>query len=331
MAALTILTLLGAGCDTPTPHPVASPSASPTAALPGLLGLGGETAGPLLVSGPYAVSGNLGSGSGSLPSATVPNTATAALTALTLALGVPGPPISTATGLGYNLGSTNGYQLTTDPTLSTFNFHPNAPTDEVGTTPTLAGADQFAESFLSAAHVPAGGGLIPLPQLSFTAASDRTVYFQWSLEGLPVVNILGQPQEIFVNVATDQNQVTQLVGITGAVPYGEIGNPVIYPAMEPAQAVQYLNSGTIKPDAYLLSLAGQPFPSPSPAPSGLTTISSESRAVVVSYGTAVPVFVFQVSGNANVSQFVTCAVPPDGCVPLRFSTASPSPSPSTSS
>jgi hypothetical protein len=251
----------------------------------------------------------------------------AALTALVQALGVPGPPISTATGLGYNLDSTSGYQLTTDADLGTFNYHPNSPTDEVGTTPTLAIANQFAEAFLADAHVPASGGVRPLPQFSVTHGSDRTVYFQWTLSGLPVVNILGQPAEIYVDVARDQFQVLQLVGISGAVPYGAIGNPVVFPAMQTYQVVQYLNSGVIKPAAYLLSPSLQPFPSPSPSPLGPTTLNDEYRAIVDSYGTAVPVYVFQVSGNPTIAQFVTCAVPPAGCVPLRFRSAIPSPSP----
>jgi|GEM_PF-5995414 len=251
----------------------------------------------------------------------------AALTALVQALGVPGPPISTATGLGYNLDSTTGYQLTTDANLDTFNYHPNSPTDEVGTTPTLAIANQFAEAFLSGAHVPAGGGVSPRPQLSVTHGSDRTVYFQWTLNGLPVVNILGQPAEIAVDVARDQFQVLQLVGISGAVPYGATGNPVVFPAMQAYQVVEYLNSGVIKPAAYLLSPSLQPFPSPSPSPLGPVTLNDESRAIVDSYGTAVPVYVFQVSGNPAVGEFVTCAVPPAGCVPLRFRSPTPSPSP----
>ncbi|HUY09417.1 MAG TPA: hypothetical protein VMW80_08210 [Candidatus Dormibacteraeota bacterium] len=330
LSAITLLSLSVTGCGSTPTHPVASPSASPSAALPGLLGLAGETALPLAIAGPYYVEDNVGTEPREVDSATVPDTAMAAVTALAQDLGVPGAPISTANGLGYNLGATSGYQLTTNPTLTSFNFHPNTPTDEVGTTPTVAGADQFAESFLSGDHVPTDGGLIPLPQLSFTNGSDRTVYFQWSLNGLPVVNILGQPEEIYVDVATDQHQVTQLVGITGAVPYGVIGNPVAYPTMTLPQVLKYLNSGVIEPDRYLLSPSGLPFPAVSPAPSGPSTISSESRGVVDSYGTAVPVDIFRVSGNPNVTQFVTCAAPPDGCVPLRFESASPSPSPSPS-
>jgi hypothetical protein len=274
------------------------------------------------------VEGHFGNGRASVESVAVPADGMAAVTALVQALSVPGPPISTATGLGYNLDSASGYQLTTNAGLDTFNFHPNAPTDEVGTTPTLATADQFAEAFLAAAHVPAGGGVSPLPQLTVTHGSDRTVYFQWTLEGLPVVSILGQPEDIYVDVATDQHQVMQLVGISGAVPYGAVGDPVIYPALQPYQAVQDLNSGVIKPSAYLLSPSGLPFPSPSPAPRGPVTLSTEYRAIVDSYGTAVPVYVFQVSGSSATSQFVTCAVPPAGCVPLRFRSATPSPSPS---
>jgi hypothetical protein len=331
LSGLVTLALVLAGCGASgSHHPQPSPSVSATP--PGLLGLAGETTGPFLAAGPYASGGgSLGTKAGALHAGAVPDTAMAAVSALALALNTPGPPISTATGLAYNLGSTSGYQLTTNGTLTTFNFHPNTPTDEVGTTPTLAGADQFAEDFLSAAHVPAGGGVIPLTQMSTTNGSDRTVYFQWSLYGLPVVNILGQPQEIDVDVATDQHQTTQLVGISGAVPYGAIGTPVLYPAMPPDQVVQDLNSGAIKPGDYFLSSADQPFPAPSPAPTGPTTLSSEYRAIVDSYGTAVPVYVFDVSGNPNVSQFVTCAVSPDGCVPLRFASTTPSPSPSASS
>ncbi len=319
------MAILVVGCGSTGAHSGSSPTASASAALPGLLGLGGETSSPLPIGGPYAVVGNLGSGSKTVESERVPVTATAAVTALAQALGVPGPPISTASGLGYNLGSTSGYQLTTNPTLTTFNFHPNTPTDEVGTTPTVAGADAFAENFLSAAHVPAGGGVIPITQLSTTNGSDRSVYLQWSLNGFPVVNILGQPEEIWVNVATDQHQVTQLVGISGAIPYGATGRPVVYPAMAPSEVVQDLNAGTINPNLYLLSLRGKPFTLPSPTGKGPVTLGGESLALVDSYGTAVPVYVFQVLENPAVSQFVTCAVPPNGCLPLRLRSAAPSP------
>lgn len=333
LATLAVLALVLFGCSPGGGHPTASPSPSPkpTPALPGLLGLAGESASPLLVAPPYLVQGNLEAGAASVESVAVPASGTAAVTALVQALGVPGSPISTATGLGYNLDSTSGYQLTTDAGLDTFNYHPNAPTDEVGTTPTLAIANQFAEAFLAAAHVPANGGVTPLPQLSFTHGSDRTVYFQWTLNRLPVVNILGQPAEIDVDVARDQFQVLQLVGISGSVPYGAIGEPVVFPAMQPYQVVQYLNSGVINPAAYLLSPTLEPFPSPSPSALGPITVDRQYRAIVDSYGTAVPVYVFQVSGNPVIGQFVTCAVPPAGCVPLRFRTATPSPSPSPSS
>jgi hypothetical protein len=292
------------------------------------LGLAGEAPSPLLLAPPFLVDGNFGTGAHSVESVAIPATGMAAVTALVRALGVPGSPISTATGLGYNLDSTSGYQLTTDVGLDTFNYHPNTPTDEVGTTPTLALATQFAETFLAAAHLPDGGGVSPLPQSSVTHGSDRTVYFVWTLEGLRVVNILGLPEEISVDVARDQFQVLQLVGISGAVPYGAVSAPVVYPAMQSYQAVQYLNSGVIKPGAYLLSPSLRPFPSPSPLPLGPVTINHQYRAVVDSYGTAVPVYVFHVYGNPTVSQFVTCAVPPAGCVPLRFRGATPSPSPS---
>ena len=332
LALLATLALGLAACSPGGGRPKASPSPAPTptAALPGLLGLAGESASPLLLAPPFLVEGNFGTGAESVESVAIPATGMAAVTALVQALDVPGSPISTATGLGYNLDSTSGYQLTTDGSLDTFNYHPNTPTDEVGTTPTLAIANQFAEAFLASAHVPAGGGVSPLPQLSVTHGSDRTVYFDWTLDGLPVVNILGQPQEISVDVARDQFQVLQLVGISGAVPYGAVGDPVVYPAMQPYQAVQYLNSGVIKPGAYLLSPSLQPFPTASTPPPGPVTLNHQYRAVVDSYGTAVPVYVFRVYGNPTVSQFVTCAVPPAGCVPLRFAAAPPSPSPSPS-
>jgi hypothetical protein len=330
-ATLAVLALLLAGCSLGGGLPRVSPSPSPRpTALPGLLGLAGESPSPLLVAPPYLVEGNFETGAGSVESVPVPATGMAAVTALVQALDVPGPPISTPTGLGYNLDATSGYQLTTDANLGTFNYHPNSPTDEVGTTPTLPIANQFAEAFLAAAHVPASGGVATLPQLSVTHGSDRTVYFQWTLNGLPVVNILGQPAEIGVDVARDQFQVLQLVGISGAVPYGATGKPAVFPAMRAYQVVQYLNSGVIKPAAYLLSASLQPYPSPSPSPVGPVTLSDEYRAIVDSYGTAVPVYVFGVSGNPAVSQFVTCAVPPAGCVPLRFRSPSPSASPSPS-
>lgn len=295
-----------------------------------LLGLAGEAAGPFPLSGPYSVEGNLRFRFGTVRAVAVPSTGLAAVSALAQALDVPGPPISTATGLGYNLGATSGYQLTTNASLTTFNFHPNTPTAEVGITPTVAIADQFAEQFLGARHVPAGGGVIPVPQLTNSHGSDRTVYFQWALEGLPVVNILGQPQEFFVDVATDRAETKEVVGISGTVPYGATGNPRGYPSMKPDQAVQYLNSGAIRPGAYLLSPSGEPFPSSSPAPGGVL-IESISLAMVDSYGTAVPAYRFQVSAQSGPTQFVTCAVPPTGCVPLRFRSPTPSPSPSGSS
>jgi len=332
LAALAILALGLAACSPGGSRPKASPSPTPTptAAAAGLLGLAGESPSPLLLAPPYLVEGNFGTGADSVESVAIPATGMAAVTALVQALGVPGSPISTATGLGYNLDSTSGYQLTTDVSLDTFNYHPNTPTDEVGTTPTLAIANQFAEAFLAAAHVPAGGGVSQLPQLSVTNGSDRTVDFVWTLDGLRVVNILGQPEEISVDVARDQFQVLQLVGISGAVPYGAVSAPTVYPAMQSYQAVQYLNSGVIKPGAYLLSPSLQPFPSPSPPPLGPVTLNQQYRAIVDSYGTAVPVYVFHVYGNPTVGQFVTCAVPPAGCVPLRLRGATPSPSPSPS-
>jgi hypothetical protein len=324
-SALLLGLLLLAGCGgsggspARSPRPSASASATPQLSL---LGLAGQTSSPLLISAPYQVQGNLGSaGKRHVDAIPVPNTGMAAVTALTSSLGVPGPPISTGTGLGYNLGSTTGYQLTTDAAFDSFNFHPNTPTDEVGTTPTVAMADQFAENFLSAAKVPVGGGVIPLTPLTNVHGSDRTVYFQWSLGGLPVVDILGQPQDIYVDVAANRSNTLQLVGISGAVPYGATGTPVAYPPMQPFQVVTYLNSGVIKPPDYLLSPSGQPFPGAAPTQASLAAISSSALAVVDSYGTAVPVYVFGVSGVTGVSQFVTCAAPPIDCVPLRFRAA----------
>ncbi len=328
LATVALLSLLAIGCGPVARNSNHSPASSPSPKMPGLLGLAGVAPGPLSLMPPYQVQGRLGSGPGSVPSLAVPSTPTAAVSQLAQALGVPGPPIRTATGLGYNLGATEGYQLTTDAELGSFNFHPNTPTDEVGRTPTVAGAEQFAESFLASHKVPEGGGVTPLPQLSYANGSDRRVFFDWTLEGLPVVNILGQPQEIYVDVATDQFQVTQLVGMSGAVPYGGGGHVVAYPAMSPGRALAYLNRGTIKPGSYLLDGSLRPFP-PSPGDGAGVTVTKPSLAMVVSYGTAVPVYVFPVLGNAQVQDFVTCAVPPQGCVPLRFRAAdSPAPTPS---
>ncbi|MGH7666945.1 MAG: hypothetical protein ACREN1_06520 [Candidatus Dormibacteria bacterium] len=324
-SGVILLLLLLAACGGPA-HSGRSPAPSPSPVMPGLLGLAGETTTPLLIAGPYEFEGTYRGAAKTVPTSTVPATPLAAVTTLVQDLGVPGPPLSTSTGLGYNLGSTEGYQLTTNASMTSFNFHPNTPTDEVGTTPTVAYAEQYADAFLSTRNVPAGGGVVPLPQLSTANGSDRTVFFQWTLDGLPVVNILGQPQEIYVDVARDQFQATQLVGISGAVPYGALGTSVTYPAMAPEQAVKYLNTGAIKPGRYLLSPSGRPLGPPSPVPTGPARLGSESTAIVVSFGTAVPVYLFQVVGNPSVTQFVTCAVPPAGCVPLRFSTASPTPS-----
>jgi hypothetical protein len=329
-----LASLVLAGCGGAATSPSTSPTASPTPSVAAsgseLLGLAGETTSPFPLSGPYSVEGRLGSSARKVRAVAVPSTGLAAVSALALALNVPGPPISTPTGLGYNLGATSGYQLTTDASLTTFNFHPNTPTDEVGITPTVAIADQFAEQFLAACHVPADGGVIPLPQLTNSHGSDRTVYFQWTLEGLPVVNILGQPQEFFVDVATNRTETEEVVGISGAIPYGATGNPRGYSSMKPYQAVQDLNSGVIRPRAYLLSPSGQPFPTGSSAAGGGVSIESMSLAMVYSYGTAVPVYLFQVSAASGPTQFVTCAVPPTGCVPLRFRNVTPSPSPSAS-
>lgn len=323
--SLILIALVLSGCGGGGAPPVVSPSAHPTSEFPELLGLAGEVTSPLLIAGPYQVRGRLGPGGGSVNATPVPATAAAAVGALAQSLAVPGPPISTSSGLGYNLGSSSGYQLTTDPSLDTFNFHPNTPTDEVGTTPTVAQADQFAENFLLAAHVPASGGVDPLDQLSTYHGSDRTIYFQWTLEGVPVVTIRGQPEVFSVDVATDRTQTMAVVGISGAVPYGATGGPTLYPAMTSNQVVKYLNSGVIKPADYLLSPSGQPFPSSLPVPSGPTALSAESMGIVDSFGSAVPVYVFQVSGDPAVGQFVTCAVAPAGCVPLRLRLQSPSP------
>ncbi len=315
--------LLLAGCGA---APAVAPP-SPTPKPPPLLGLAGVSSSPVSISGPYLVSGNLGSGTRAVEAVSVPDTAEAAVSALAAAFGVPGPPISSADGLGYNLGATSGYQLTTNPTLSSFNYHPNTPTDEVGITPSVAVAEQYAEQFLEQSHVPAGGGVLPLPQLSYSHGSDRTVFFQWTLEGLPVVNILGQPQEISVDVATNRTETKELVGMSGAVPYGATAAPVRYRAMPQYLAVQLLNAGTIDPGAYVLSPENRPYPRESPTAGSAVTISSISVALVASYGTAVPVYLYQASSPAGSRTFVTCAPAPSSCVPLRFSNAGAGPSP----
>ncbi len=260
----------------------------------------------------------------------MPASASAALGALAQALGVPGPPVNTGSGLAYNLGATSGYQLTTDAALATFHFHPNTPVDETGSTPSVSAADQFVEQFLAGKGVPRAGGVRPLPELSTYNAADRRVFFQWTLAGQPVVNIEGEPETVYADVAANYADHLSLVGLSGAVPYGALGEVVAYPAMAPYQAVQRLNSGEMSPAAYILSPGGQPYPSPSPG-AGLThtVIAGVATAVVDSYGIAVPVYVFQLAAGGGVSQFVTCAPAPGDCLPGRFA-APTSPSPSAS-
>ncbi len=326
LIAAALLGALLAGCagaprarSTATPRP----SAVPTPAL-GLLGLAGEASQPLQVGRPYLARANLELAPAHLYAVTVPATPAAAVTALATALGVPGPPTETGAGWAYNLGATSGYQLTTDPGLDAFNFHPNRPVDETGATPTLAAAQQFAAAFIAADHLPAGGGLEPQPQLSSYHAADRTAYFQWTLHGLPVVSIQGLPEQVAVDVAASGSGVLSVVGISGSIPYGATGTFAAYPAMPVYQAVEALNRGQIDPAAYILDPEGKTY-SPG-AGSGPTAIVGVSVAVVDSFGTAVPVYGFGRSSPAGPAQFVTCAPPVRDCVPLRLgSGASPSP------
>lgn len=335
MAALAVaFSLLIAGCGGPLDSPRQSPSAT-TAVSPtppplqlGVLPLGGVApAEPGLV-GPYQLSGPAIASPRLVRTGQVPAAPATALGDLATELGVPGPPISVDGGLAYNLGSTTGYQLTATAGLLSFNFHPNTPVDETGATPSVLAAERFVEQFLAARGVPgAGGGLLPLPQLTSAHAADRRVFFQWTQDGFPVVDIQGQAQEIYADVAANYQEHLSVVGIAGQVPAPSVGAAAEYPAISVAQVVRDLNQGSIDPNAYFLQPNQQPYPSPAPttaaAPAALT---GAALGVVDSAGYAVPVWVFQVENRPPTTQFVTCAVATSACAPLRYNTPSPSPS-----
>ncbi|MGH7611215.1 MAG: hypothetical protein ACREN4_04270 [Candidatus Dormibacteria bacterium] len=317
-----LIAALSACSSTPAPQREPTPRATPTPAL-GLLGLGGEVGQAFSLGPPYVAGKRLELGVRQVYAVKVPATAAAAVTALAAALEVPGPPLETGAGWAYNLSSTTGYQLTTDAGLDSFNFHPNHPVDETGATPTVGAAEQFASHFLSADRLPAGGGLEALPDQSTYHAADRTVFFQWTLHGAPVVNVEGSPEEISADVAAGGSGALSLVGISGAVPYPALGNFAPYAAMPLRQVVASLKSGAIDPGSYLLDAQGQPFPSPSLSASP-TQLERVYLAYVDSFGFAVPVYVFTASGAGGPGQFVTCAPVRSECVPLRLA-ASPSP------
>lgn len=323
--------LAGCGAAAPTPTPSPSPSASPTLGL-GVLPLGGVVATAVNLTGPYSSKAGLFRVPATVEAAKVPASPTTALGDLVTALGVPGPSINTGDGVAYNLGATSGYQLTAPPDLLSFNFHPNMPVDETGTTPSVATAEQFAEQFLTDHKVPgAGGGLLALPQLSSANAADRVVYFQWTENGYPVVNILGQPQEVDANVAANYREQLSLVGFSGQVPSIISGSAAPYPSISVTQVVHDLNLNLINPNTYLLQSSGLPFPSPNAVANPGSTeavLTAASLAVVNSAGYAVPVLLFRVSNRAPTTQFVTCAATTYACAPLRYKLATPSPTPS---
>lgn len=335
MAALTVaFGLLLAGCggpldshpQSPSPTKVVSPTSPP---LPlGVLPLGGVAPAELGLVGPYQPPGQPVATPRLVRTGQVPAAPATALGDLATELGVPGPPISIDGGLGYNLGSTTGYQLTATAGLLSFNFHPNTPVDETGATPSVLAAERFVEQFLAAHGVPgAGGGLLPLPQLTNAHAADRRVFFQWTEDGYPVVDIQGEAQEIYADVAANYREQLSLVGIAGQVPVPSVGAVAEYPAISVAQVVNDLNQGSIDPNAYFLQTDQQPYPSSAAtaaaAPAALT---GAALGVVNSAGYAVPVWVFQVANRLPTTQFVTCAVATSACAPLRYNTPSPSPS-----
>ncbi len=328
MAAPLLLLAVLAGCGSvarPTPRPRPTPTPSPTLGL-GVLPLGGEVAAPLGLEPPFFVRGQLPVVPRTVRAARVQGDPAAALQQLATTLGVPGPPVDTGSGLAYNLGATTGYQLTSFSGYLQFDYHPNAPVDETGATPSVAAAVAFVEQFLAAKQLPyPGEGMVPLPGLTTVNAADRRVVFQWTQNGYPLVNITGQPEEVYADVAANYRQQLAVVGISGAVPVPLTSAVASYPSTTPALMLQDLNQRLISPDSYLLSPQGQPFPSPS-ASSGTSGvfISGAGLAVVDSAGFAVPVLVFQVSNRAPVTQFVTCAAATDACAPLRYQSPLPS-------
>lgn len=325
-ALLAALGLAACGGHTqPLPRP--SPSPSPTPAF-GILPLGGETAAPISLQPPFVVKGQLPQLPTSLRASQVPTDPSTSLEALVTALGVPGPPVNTGDGIAYNLGSTTGYQLTSPSGYTQFNFHPNTPVDETGAPPSVAAADAFVIKFLAARNIPSSGeGLVPIPSATQVHAADRRVFFQWTQNGYPLVDISGSPKEVFADVAANYRNQLSLVGLSGAVPPPLLGASSPYPATTPKLMIRDLNGGQLSPGDYLLDSSGQPYPSPavpaSPAP-GAVEITKVQLAVVDSAGYAVPVLVFSVSDRPPLTHFVTCAVATNECAPLRYA-SSPTP------
>ena len=327
-AALALLLLAGCGSVAPLHRPHPEVSATPTPPLPlGVLPLGGEVATPLDLHPPFLVQGRLPQMPRHLPAAQTAQDPLTALQDLVTALEVPGPAVDSGAGLSYNLGATTGYQLTSPPGYQLFNFHPNTPVDETGATPSVAAADAYVSQFLATRHLPyPHESLIPLPSLSVVNAADRRVFFQWAVAGYPLVNISGQPQEVYADVAANYREQLSLVGLSGTVPPPITGPLAAYPPTTPDLMIQDLNRGLLAPGSYLLDSSGQPFPSPSPnATSTVVLISGASLGMVASAGFLVPVLVFSVSNQPPVTDFVTCAASTAACAPLRYSTT-PSPS-----
>lgn len=325
-AALTLLLLAGCGAAPPRPHPQASPTPTPPLPL-GVLPLGGEVAAPLDLRPPFLVQGRLPMMPRTVPAAQTSQDPLTALQELVTALQVPGPAVNTGAGLSYNLGATTGYQLTSPTGYQLFNFHPNTPVDETGATPSVAAADAFVSQFLATSHLPyPHESLLPLPSLSVVNAADRRVFFQWAVDGYPLVNISGQRQEVYADVAANYRQQLSLVGLSGTVPPPISGPLAAYPPTTPDLMIQDLNQGLLAPGSYLLDTSGQPFPSPSPtAASTVVLISGASLGMVASAGYLVPVLVFQVSNQPPVAAFVTCAASTAACAPLRYSSTPPPP------
>ncbi len=291
-----------------------------------MLPLGGEVAAPLDLRPPFLVQGRLPRMPRTVPAAQTTTDPLAALQELVTSLQVPGPAVNTGAGLSYNLGATTGYQLTSPAGYQLFNFHPNTPVDETGATPSVGAADAFVSQFLASRHLPyPHESLIPLPSLSVVNAADRRVFFQWAVGGYPLVNIGGQPQEVYADVAANYREKLSLVGLSGAVPPPISGALAAYPPTTPNLMIQDLNQGLLSPGSYLLDPSGQPFPSPSPTAAGsVVLISGASLGMVASAGYLVPVLVFQVSNQPPVSAFVTCAASTAACAPLRYA-STPSP------
>ena len=325
-AALALLLVAGCGAAPPRPHPAVSPTPTPPLPL-GVLPLGGEVAAPSDLGPPFLVQGSLPQMPRTVPAAQTPQDPLTALQDLVTALQVPGPAVNTGGGLSYNLGATTGYQLTSPTGFQLFNFHPNAPVDETGATPAVAAADAFVSQFLAARHLPyPHESLLPLASLSVVNAADRRVFFEWAVDGYPVVNISGQPQEVYADVAANYREQLSLVGLSGSVPPPVVGALAAYPPETPDLMIQDLNQGLLAPGSYLLDSSGQPFPSPSPtAASTPVLISGASLAVVASAGYLVPVLVFKVSNQPSAAAFVTCAASTAACAPLRYSNTPPPP------